>query len=116
MEELKFTHETFDGITVFKLSGSIDHHTVRSVREGIDGELYKNRARDVVLDLSGVEFMDSSGLGLILGRYSKVTDMGGRLTLTGMSDEVMKIIRLAGVDKFIRCEKKHIKERSVKNA
>ena len=55
--------------------------------------------------------MDSSGLGLILGRYTKITDMGGRLTLRGLSDNIMKIISLAVVDKFIPIVKDDVKKR-----
>lgn len=116
MDKLTFTQDICEGIAVFHLSGSIDHHTVKKVREEIDRNIYQFRPREVVLDLNDVEFMDSSGLGLILGRYTRITDLGGILILVGISDEVMKIIRLSGADSFIRCEKKNANERMIKNA
>ncbi len=116
MDKLTFTQDICEGIAVFHLCGSIDHHTVKNVREEIDRNIYRLRPHEVVLDLNDVEFMDSSGLGLILGRYTRISDLGGALTLVGMSDEVMKIIRLSGADSFIRCEKKSEKERMIKNA
>ena len=116
MDKLTFTQDFCEGIAVFHLCGSIDHHTVKEIREEIDKQIYRIRPTEVILDLDGVEFMDSSGLGLILGRYTRITDLKGTLTLVGLSDEIMKIIRLSGADSFIRCEKKNVKERIVKNA
>jgi len=109
MEKLKIESTSGEGILVIQLNGTIDHHTVRGIREKIDSDIYRSRAKEIVLDLSGVEFMDSSGLGLILGRYTKITDLGGHLTLREVSDEIMKIIKLSGVDKFIPCEKTKLK-------
>ncbi len=105
MEKLKCDITTSDSVVNVYLIGVIDHHTVRKIRENIDTELYKSSAKQVVLDLSGIEFMDSSGLGLILGRYTKITDMGGKLILRGISENIMKIITLAGVEKFIPIER-----------
>ncbi|MDD4772182.1 MAG: STAS domain-containing protein [Eubacteriales bacterium] len=114
MEKLKCTISMSDGVLNIRLSGSIDHHTVRKIREEIDGELYKGGVKQVVLDFGGVDFMDSSGLGLILGRYTKITDMGGKLTLRGLSDDIMKIIKLSGAEKFIPIEKIEKKEKPTK--
>lgn len=114
MEKLKCEITASDGVITARLGGVIDHHTVRVVREEIDSELYKSLAKQVVLDFTGVEFMDSSGLGLILGRYTKITDMGGRLTLRGLSEEIMKIITLAGVEKFIPVEQSENKKKELK--
>ncbi len=80
--------------------GDIDHHSARILRERIDNEMYLNRPEILILDLSGIEFMDSSGLGLLLGRYQRAKDLGIRLILTGCSDRIMKILSLAGADKM----------------
>jgi len=87
-----------------KLSGEIDHHSARGVRDEIDRELYFHRAKTVLMDLSGIDFMDSSGLGLILGRYTKVKQLGGKLKLMNPSQNVMKILELAGTEKIIPVE------------
>ena len=86
-----------EGSVIFRLKGELDHHSVKEIRETIDGKLIDYRPLSVILDLSGVTFTDSAGLGLILGRYMK---------LTGVSDEFMKILRLAGTDRFIEAEKR----------
>ena len=80
--------------------GEIDHHSARSLRERIDNELYTNRPSLFVLDLSGVDFMDSSGLGLLLGRYQRAVEMGCEMKLTGCSKRTKKILELAGADRL----------------
>lgn len=90
-----------EGGMVFKLKGDLDHHSVKELREIIDGKLIDYRPLSVTLELSGVTFTDSAGLGLILGRYTRISGYGGRLRLSGVSEEFMKILRLAGTDRFI---------------
>lgn len=90
-----------EGILIISISGDIDHHSAKPLREEIDSNLYIYRASTVILDLSGIEFMDSSGLGLILGRYTKIKDLGGRLIIANPDDSVIKILTLAGADKLI---------------
>ena len=80
--------------------GDIDHHSARTLRERIDNEMYLNRPELLILDLSGIEFMDSSGLGLLLGRYQRAKELGCKLILSGCSERVMKILALAGADKM----------------
>lgn len=81
--------------------GEIDHHSAGELREKMDAALYEYRAATVVLALDQVSFMDSAGLGLILGRYTKQKELGGTFLLEKPSEEIMKILRLAGVDKMI---------------
>ena len=89
------------GLLYLEPTGEIDHHTAKVLREKMDRDIYFYRPRVAVLALSGISFMDSSGLGLILGRYTKLNDMGGKLKLEDPSEEILKILRLAGVDKLI---------------
>ncbi len=87
------------------LHGEIDHHSAGKIREEIDRDVFFYRAPKVVLDLSNIDFMDSSGLGLILGRYTKIKDLGSVLILKDPTEEIMKILRLSGADKFIQIRK-----------
>lgn len=82
-------------LTVF-LTGEIDHHTAGMVRPVIDGEILAAAPARVVLDLSAVGFMDSSGIGLILGRQRLLAGLGGQLTVRGVSGQTAKLVRLAG--------------------
>ena len=80
--------------------GDIDHHSARTLRERIDNEMYLGRPQTLILDLSGIDFMDSSGLGLLLGRYQRAKDIGCRLFLYGCNKRIMKILSLAGAEKM----------------
>ena len=112
-EEKRFVYKMIDGVLEVKLVGEIDHHSAVSVRSGIDSLIFDLRPQKVVLDLSEISFMDSSGLGLIMGRYSLIKDLGGTLSLRAPTVAVMKILTLAGMDRMIKIEKS-IKE-EVKN-
>ena len=63
------------------LTGEIDHHGASRLRETIDDSVRRTCPRLLVLDFGGVEFMDSSGIGIVLGRYRLMQDMGGKLAL-----------------------------------
>ena len=71
------------------------------VREKIDEAMMSSKPRYVILDLSSVEFMDSSGLGLILGRYSNAADIGAKLIITKPSKRIKKILEMAGIERII---------------
>ena len=86
---------------VIRVGGEIDHHSAVSVRTGIDARLQEERPSRVLLELSAVDFMDSSGLGLIMGRYALVKQYGGTLAVLNPSPAVLKIIRLAGMERMV---------------
>ena len=90
-----------DGKMVVFLKGEIDHHTAVGIRENIDRLLSIQRPQVFILDLEGVTFMDSSGLGLILGRYRKTKENGIAMYLCNTDDRVLRILKMAGVDKLI---------------
>lgn len=86
-------------ITV-RIDGELDHHTAAEIRERIERELRRTGAVNVAFDFSNVEFMDSSGIGVIMGRYKTVKSLGGRVVIFGMSKEIERIVRMAGVEKI----------------
>lgn len=79
------------------LSGEIDHHGAQRLRETIDDSLRRTCPRTLVLDFGGVEFMDSSGIGLVLGRYRLMQDMGGKLVLRDLPPHIRKVMQVAGI-------------------
>ena len=84
------------------LACEIDHHSAKGIREEIDDLLFAHRPRTLILSLSEVSFMDSSGLGLILGRLTRMEELGGKLILEDPTRQTLKILRLAGLDKKIK--------------
>ena len=81
-----------------QLQGDIDHHTAAAMREAIDRAAEGCLPKHLVLDFSGVSFMDSSGVGLVMGRYRLIRSMGGTLTVTGASPRIRAMMKLAGLD------------------
>ncbi len=94
------------------VEGEIDHHSARELRKKIDELLYYYRPKKAALDLSSVSFMDSSGLGLILGRFTLVRELGGELILTDPNESVSKVLDLAGTSRLIKIEKTSVKGNS----
>ena len=108
MERIRCDIEYDEGILVVKLAGEIDHHTAKGLREEIDTSLYLYRPSTVIMDLAGVGFMDSAGLGLILGRYTKAKELGGRLIVANPEPSVDRILALAGAGKLITIKKTEV--------
>lgn len=90
-----------DTLTVL-LTGEIDHHAAAAVRETIDREICRVRPKTTVLDLSGIDFMDSSGLGLIMGRIALMRELSGEAVLKNPTEKVLRIVRLSGLERMIQ--------------
>lgn len=82
------------------LIGELDHHTAGEVREKIDAAILEGRCQQLVLDLSGLTFMDSSGIGLIMGRYRLIRSLGSTMRLCGATKRMETVLRLAGMEKL----------------
>lgn len=79
------------------LTGEIDHHTARDIRRQIDAAAEKYHPLLLNLDFSQVQFMDSSGIGLIMGRYRLMTLLGGSLQVINVPKHLKRIVELSGV-------------------
>ena len=86
-------------LTVY-IVGEIDHHSARAMREEIDRRLLACKPRQFVLSLAGIRFMDSSGLGLILGRLAVCRRFGCPMRLIGASERMLKIFHMAGLQRM----------------
>ena len=95
---------------LIRLSGEIDHHSAVRIRAEIDEKISRMRPKKAVMDLSGIDFMDSSGLGLIMGRYALMQRLGGELTLKNPNERVVKIFELAGLGRIIKIENEESEE------
>jgi len=90
---------------VARLSGEIDHHTAAPLRERIDAAVEQRNPKRLRMDFAGVSFMDSSGIGLIMGRYRQMRMINGDLRVCGASERVRLMMRMAGLDKLDIWEK-----------
>ena len=91
-------------VLVASLCGELDHHGAVAVRTLIDSEIHRLTPKKTVLELSKLDFMDSSGLGLIMGRYALMQRMGGEFSVSSPNERVMKIFHLAGLERMVRIE------------
>ncbi|MBE6746489.1 MAG: STAS domain-containing protein [Ruminococcaceae bacterium] len=96
-----------DTMTVF-LDGEIDHHSAAIIRAGIDEAILASRPGTLVLDFGGITFMDSSGIGLVMGRYRLLRALGGELVMTNLPESISKVMRLAGLEKLGRIEEREV--------
>lgn len=81
---------------IANLSGEIDHHSAAVLREKIDNNINKN-VKLLVISLKEVTFMDTSGIGLILGRFKKTRDLGISMKIINIPEKVKRIIKLSGI-------------------
>lgn len=86
------------------VTGEIDHHSAREIREEIDQNLERSLPKMLVLDFRDVTFMDSSGIGLIMGRYKLLKSMGGEIIIKNANERIQRVLKLAGVDKLAEIE------------
>ena len=79
----------------------IDHHSAERMRGQIDAAFDKSSCKHIIFDFSRVKFMDSSGIGMIIGRYKNAEKRGGRLALAAMSDDMGRLFHISGLAKII---------------
>lgn len=97
-------HSVGEVLTVY-LEGEIDHHTAKGMREEIDSAVEFNMPSLLILDFDRVTFMDSSGIGLVMGRYKNLQKSGAKLNLTNLSPNIYKIMKLSGIEKLAKIDK-----------
>ncbi|MGL4774100.1 MAG: anti-sigma F factor antagonist [Clostridium sp.] len=87
---------------IVNLMGELDHHSAEEVRVRIDDRIQREEVKKVILDFKGVTFMDSSGIGVVVGRYKKINAKGGALCITNINRSVNKVFELSGLFKVIK--------------
>ena len=84
-----------------KLPNELDHYNTVEIRKEIDTYIYNGTVKNVDFDFSDTKFMDSSGIGLIMGRYKLIKPLGGKIYLTGVKDNVERIVKISGLYKIL---------------
>ena len=88
-------------ILLFEITEDLDNHQTEKIRNRADYEIQRFMPERVIIDFKSVNFMDSAGIGLIIGRYKQVSAMGGKLELINVSEKIKKIFDMAGILKII---------------
>lgn len=87
---------------VVLIEGELDHHSSESIRIKIDNKIDELGIVNLVMDFSKVNFMDSSGIGVVIGRYKKVSEFGGKLYVTHLKSQIRKVFELGGLFNIIK--------------
>lgn len=93
--------EKCNEILIVTLIGELDHSSAEEVRIKIDDRIERDDIRKVILNFSKVTFMDSSGIGAVVGRYKKINNKDGKLCIAETSKNVDRIFEMAGLYKLI---------------
>lgn len=86
---------------VIRMPRELDHHSAEQIRREADRLITEKNINQVEFDFRNTDFMDSSGIGVIMGRYQNIRLLGGAVTATHVNDRIFKVLQLAGVTKVI---------------
>ena len=86
------------------ISGEVDHHGAKSIMEELDRQIDLNLPKRLTLDLSGVTFMDSSGIAVLLRAWRRIGELAGSIRVVRVPDQAKKVLRAAGIDRLIKFE------------
>ena len=81
--------------------GELDHHSSEHIIQKLDAEMMKSATKNLIMDFSKVNFMDSSGIGVVIGRYKKIQRLNGKLCITGVNDRISRIFNVSGLLKLM---------------
>lgn len=93
-----------ENVLITRLAGELDHHEAENIREEWQRMIYNNPIKHVVVNLEAVSFMDSSGIGVLLGRYKDVLQLGGEMVVCSMNPSIERLFEMAGLFKIVRIE------------
>lgn len=94
--------ETMDNNLIVKLKGELDHHSSEEVRKKIDKYYSGGNMLNIIMDLNELSFMDSSGIGLVMGRYRNASDRRGKLSIACENESIKRILDMSGLLKIIK--------------
>ena len=89
-------------LLVFKITDEIDDCTVQKIRRRADYEIERYMPRKVIFDFNSVTFMDSAGIGLIIGRYRIANMLGGTVEIANVTDSIKRVLEISGLLKIIK--------------
>lgn len=94
-------YEEKDKLLIFEITEEIDHHTTEKIRRKMDNEIQRYMPKRTVFDFDKVTFMDSAGIGMLIGRYKIARMLGGSLELMNVKPSIKKIFEMCGILKLI---------------
>ena len=98
---MKFIYNKMDKSLTLNITEEIDHHMARKIRDRADYEIQRYMPKTFIMDFSNVSFMDSAGIGMLIGRYKMVSMFGGKTYIQNVNRSIKKVFEMAGVLKII---------------
>lgn len=96
-----------DGQLTVALTGEIDHHCAKRYIQSIAGKIEAYVPRTCILDFQDVTFMDSSGIAVVINSLRNMTRIDGKLMLSGLREQPLKVFRASGIDKLIEIKEEY---------
>ena len=90
------------GILIVNLGGDLDHHVTEMIRDEIDRKINGQKVHTITFNFRNVSFMDSAGIGLLMGRYRKIKEIGGEIYVSNIGQGVQRIFRMSGLFKILK--------------
>ena len=97
-----------DKLLMVEITEEIDHHIVEKIRRKVDDEITRYMPRKTIFDFGRVSFMDSAGIGMIIGRYKMMKLIGGEMEIVNISPNVKRILEMSGISKIISMKEKNL--------
>ena len=91
-----------DGKATACLYGEIDHHNAKEIREELDRFILSSQPKELAIDFKEISFMDSSGIGLIMGRHKLITECGGKLIVKNPQLYIKRVLKLSGIERLVK--------------
>lgn len=98
---MSYTFDIRGECLVVRIAGEIDHHTSGEIRNQIDSVILKGGIKKVIFDFNKVNFMDSSGIGLLMGRYKLMRAIDGKVIVFGAGESIKRLLDMSGTNKII---------------
>ena len=107
--------EVLDESLFVKIAGELDLKVADKLRTDLDRLIDENPGKELILDFTNVNFIDSSGLGVILGRYKKICLTGSKICIKDVQPQVKRVLELSGISRLINVTDLYRDERGVSN-
>lgn len=98
---LQIEMEHYRNALIVRLNGELDHHTADTVKKRMEEAILRGNSDHIILSLKHLSFMDSSGLGVILGRYKQITGRGGKMVVCDVNASVYRLFEMTGLFKIL---------------
>ncbi|MED4602351.1 anti-sigma F factor antagonist [Paenibacillus validus] len=98
---LQIELEHYRNALIVRLTGELDHHTADTVKARMEEAILRGHSAHIILSLKNLTFMDSSGLGVILGRYKQITGRGGKMVVCDVNASVYRLFEMSGLFKIL---------------